>query len=405
MSVQTPPLKSLDDYRQALNRINQIVDATVDSLNRTELHELVECVEIYENEHFPIGFPSALSAIEFRMDQADLSVKDMVPCFGSYKKTKEVLSGKRELTLSMARSLHDTYGIPQDVLLGKPGAQFNPVVDPATLKLFPWGKIVKRGWVKHRSDWQDRFEEMLGELARFGKTEPAISPTLLRRSEKYKTRSGSDQYAIQAWCMRVANIANNSPATGTYMPASITPGFMTNVATLSAHSDGPLQAQEFLSENGIRLVIERHLPKTYLDGAAFKLGNTQPVIGLTLRHDRLDNFWFTLMHELAHVAIHLDNGMNELFVDELNFLTDSPGSLEQEANQYATESLIPSELWESSDARFCQFPSDVHHLANKASVHPAIVVGRIRYESNNYRYLSELVGQGEVKKQFGIQTK
>ena len=400
MSVQSPPLKSLDDYRQALNRINQIVDATVDSLNRTELHELVECVEIYENEHFPIGFPSALSAIEFRMDQADLSVKDMVPCFGSRKKTNEVLSGKRELTLSMARSLHKEFGIPQDVLLGEPDAQFNPDVDSAALKLFPWGEIVKRGWVKYRSDWRDRFEEMLGELARSGQTAPAISPALLRESEKYKTRSESNQHAIRAWCMRVANIANDNPATGTYMPASITPSFMTNVATLSIHSDGPLLAQEFLSEKGIRLVIEQHLPKTYLDGAAFRLSNGQPVIGLTLRYDRLDNFWFTLMHELAHVALHLDNDMNEMFVDELNFLTDNPDSLEQGANHYAAESLIPSELWESSDARFGQFPSDVHHLADKASVHTAIVVGRIRHENNNYRYLSNLVGQGEVKKLF-----
>ena len=62
---------------------------------------------------------------------------------------------------------------------------------------------------------------------------------------------------------------------------------------------GPVKARELLASKGVTLIIERHLPGTYLDGAAMLAENGNPVIGLTLRHDRLDNFWFVLFHELS----------------------------------------------------------------------------------------------------------
>ncbi len=68
---------------------------------------------------------------------------------------------------------------------------------------------------------------------------------------------------------------------------------------------------------GIHLILVSHLPKTYLDGAAMLMPNGTPVIGLTLRHDRVDNFWFTLLHELAHVARHLSE-KEPIIVDDLD---------------------------------------------------------------------------------------
>src|SRR3546814_7105056 len=59
-----------------------------------------------------------------------------------------------------------------------------------------------------------------------------------------------------------------------------------------------------LNSAGVRVVVERHLPKTYLDGAAMLLDGKDAIIALTLRHDRLDNFWFVLFHELGHIVRH-----------------------------------------------------------------------------------------------------
>ena len=76
---------------------------------------------------------------------------------------------------------------------------------------------------------------------------------------------------------------------------------------------------EYLAHSGIPLVVEPHLPQTYLDGAAFLLPAGRPVIGLTLRYDRLDNFWFVLFHELAHVVKHLRKDRLEAIVKSFFF--------------------------------------------------------------------------------------
>ena len=99
---------------------------------------------------------------------------------------------------------------------------------------------------------------------------------------------------------------------------------MREVAQLSVYEDGPRRAQQRLAAHGIALVIERHLPRTHLDGAALCLLDGRPVIGLTLRYDRIDNFWFSLMHELAHVSLHLDCHENDLFIDDLSLTGAGP---------------------------------------------------------------------------------
>ena len=98
-------------------------------------------------------------------------------------------------------------------------------------------------------------------------------------------------------------LASNKP-TVAYVPGTADLSFMREVARLSILDEGPRLAGEFLQKYGIRLVIEPHLPGTFLDGAAMHALDGGPIIALTLRYDRIDNFWFSLMHELAHVARH-----------------------------------------------------------------------------------------------------
>ena len=102
-----------------------------------------------------------------------------------------------------------------------------------------------------------------------------------------------------------------------YEPGTVTLEFLRQIARLSWSEEGPRLAKEFLAKQGIPLVVVPHLPKTYLDGAALRLGDGRPVIGLTLRYDRIDNFWFCLLHELAHVGRHMDDGEGDAFVDDL----------------------------------------------------------------------------------------
>ena len=149
------------------------------------------------------------------------------------------------------------------------------------------------------------------------------------------------------------------------------------------------------------------MPRTHLDGAALRLGNGRPVVGLTLRYDRIDNFWFCLLHELAHVGLHLDGGDDDAFVDDLT-LRDLGGadgdSKEAQADQWAEEALIPQSVWEASGVREGPTAMSVLNLAYEAVVHPAIVAGRVRHETGNYRLLSQFVGVGNVRRQFDWPT-
>ncbi len=81
--------------------------------------------------------------------------------------------------------------------------------------------------------------------------------------------------------------------------------FLEELLSFSMYSKGPLLVKDYLQSFGIHFVISQHLPKTYVDGAVFKSQDGKPVIVLSLRHDRVDNFWFTLFHELGHIVKHL----------------------------------------------------------------------------------------------------
>ena len=106
-----------EEYEAALARIDEIFDAEMGSSEDEELDELADLVESYEDKHYPIGMPDPVSAIEFRMDQAGLAPGALVPFIGSRAKFSEVLSGKRAITMPMARALHEHLGIPAEVLL------------------------------------------------------------------------------------------------------------------------------------------------------------------------------------------------------------------------------------------------------------------------------------------------
>src|SRR6185295_10071696 len=120
----------------------------------------------------------------------------------------------------------------------------------------------------------------------------------------------------------------------------------------------------------------------------------RPIIGMTLRHDRIDNFWYCLIHELAHISLHYGQGFTHFF-DNLD-LKESKDPREQEADKLAEEALIPKKEWNSSPAKSLRSPEAAAHLAKKLRIHPAIVAGRMRYESG-YKVLGQMIGQGKVR--------
>ena len=400
--AEVKPIRTEADYVAALARVDELMDAEQGSPEGEELDVLVDLVELYESKHVPIDYASPIAAIEFRMDQAGLALRDLVPFIGSRAKVSEVLSGKRAITMPMARALHEHLGIPAEVLLQEPSA--TQPEDDIQWHRFPLKEMAKRNWIPSVSDLTARAEDLIrGLIDRAGGWQVARA-ALYRKNDHLRTNAKTDPYALQAWCWQVLATANDNLPDVAYETGTVTLGFLTQVARLSWSDDGPRVAQEFLAQHGIPLLIERHLPRTYLDGAALRLGDGRPVIALTLRYDRIDSFWFCLLHELAHVGRHLAHDAGTAFIDDLSLRRPERGledEREAEADQWATEALIPSAEWETSPVRTNPTPLGVMTLAHHLQVHPATVAGRVRYERQDYRLLSQFVGTGKVRQHFG----
>ncbi len=390
------------DYKAALARVDALMDAEVATPEGDELDVLTDLIELYEARHVPMGYPTALEALRFRMEQANLTPRDLIPFIGSRAKVSEILSGKRPLTMQMARALHSNLGIPADVLLQQPGGELPSALDGIDWKRFPLAEMAKRGWIKKQPNLLAHAEEIMLALIERAGGKDAIPAALYRKNDHARSNAKTDPYALKAWCWEVLARANAVRLPVAYRPGTVDLEFIRNVAKLSWSAEGPKLAREFLAKHGIHLVCLEHLPRTHLDGAALQLADGTPIIGLTLRYDRLDNFWFCLLHELAHLGRHMDGARDEAFVDDLS-LRGVEGAKrdpkEDEADEWAENGLIPSDVWRTSEVRENPSPLTVMELAQRLQIHPAIVAGRVRYETKNFRLLSQFVGSGELRRQ------
>lgn len=404
--VNVKPIRTEEDYEAALARIDEIFEAELDSPEGRELDVLVDLVELYESKHVPMGYPDPIEAIKFRMEQAGLSQRDLVPFIGSRARVSEVLSGKRAITMPMARALHEHIGIPAEVLIRNSDTGFENPEDDIQWGRFPLKTMAKREWIPIVPDLKERAEEFIGELIERAGGRDVAYAVFYRKNDYRRLNAKTDPYALKAWCWKVLGAANENRPEVDYKPGTVTLDFLSQLAQMSWSEEGPRLAAEFLANNGISFVTARHLPKTYLDGAALRGSDGRPVIGLTLRYDRIDNFWFCLLHELAHVGLHIDNNEGDAFFDDLSL--GGTGSMlqdemESQADQWVKEALIPKAVWDASEAS--KQPTTavaVMNLARVLNIHPAIVAGRVRHEQGNYRLLSQFVGTGEIRRQFTL---
>ncbi|MFW6327785.1 MAG: HigA family addiction module antitoxin [Bacteroidota bacterium] len=137
-----------------------------------------------------------------------------------------------------------------------------------------------------------------------------------------------------------------------------------------------------LSQFGIKLVFIQKLEKTPVDGFSFWSENN-PAIALTLRHGRIDNFAFTLMHEIAHIGLHLRNNKEKSFLDLTK--KGKVDSFEQEADAFAQDSLISKDCWRNIINNYCPLNDDkIVEIGNKYGIHPAILLGRVCFEMDYY---------------------
>jgi HTH-type transcriptional regulator/antitoxin HigA len=397
-------IKNEEDYKKALSRIEELMDAQPDTPEMDELELMTALVEMYEDRHYPISPPDPLEAIKFRMDQLGLTQQDMVPYIGTKSKVSEVLNGKRPLSLTMMRSLNKYLGISAEVLLNEPGSRFPDGMQNLEWDKFPVVEMAKRCWVQNVKDPKENAEELMRNLIIQAGGVETVPFALFRQGKGARYNSKMDTYALTAWCLRVIALARENPLKNKYKKGSLKPSTLQEIARLSYFENGPLLAKEYLEKQGIYLIVVPHLPKTYLDGAAMLMPDGTPIIGLTLRHDRIDNFWFCLLHELAHAAKHLTES-DRIIIDDLDLRThdaESEDKNEKEADEMTRDGLIPKKVWERNPIKGKVTAAKVYALAEQLKIHPAIIAGRVRYEQNNYKLLSKFVGRKQVRGLFEV---
>ncbi len=391
-------IKTPEDYKEALKIVSELIshDPNPDSTEGEQLNLLTTLIQDYESREFPEILPNPIEAIKFRMEQANLKPVDLIPYIGSRSRVSEILSGKRQLTLEMIRALSEGLGIPSKVLIQK----YTPIKET---EYEAWGKqlvneMKNRGYFEGiSSKIIDKVELLKNFFSVIGEPINAIG---LTRKSSYRSSLLTDRKALVAWATRVTQKAKKVTASKKFKPGSIDLKFMRRIIKLSVYKDSPLKAQQELLKYGIILIVEPHFSKTYLDGATILINKANPVIGLTLRHDRLDNFWFTLMHELAHISLHYNSDVS-LYFDEIEDVKSvTLSDKEREADEMAEESILPKSKWEISPARLIPSSMAANSLANELGIHAAVIAGQIRHKGNKYVYLTKIVKAEKVRKFF-----
>lgn len=309
-------------------------------------------------------------------NQADLAeIIDRSP-----RLVNEIASGSRGISIDTAEALAEAFNtsaaywlnLQQAYDLWKRSANRDDAVSRRAViySYAPIREMVKRGWIES-SESVDVLEERVRSF--FGVESLNEKPRIFARLRSSLSEATPSQLA---WLCRAAQLARSVPIQRSYSE----PLLDSSIEKLRKLMHAPEEVRHvprILSEAGVRFVVVEHLPKTHIDGACFWMtkGNRDPVIALSVRYDRIDWFWHTLLHECGHVKYrHTD-----IDIDLLERSRDEEE--EATANRFAQETLIPqSELTNFIDrVRPLYSHERILGFARVMGVHPGIVVGQLQH--------------------------
>lgn len=268
---------------------------------------------------------------------------------------------------------------------------------PSGLSLsdFPFAEMNTREWFGPPDDLRRAPSVQKAKILSsfFAQAPEGIQAALHRKSAG--STSPARNAALLAWQARILTKAQQRTGLARKFNTP-TAEVVGQIAKFSAQPDGIAKAINLLLDHGIIVVVEPHLTKTKLDGAAMCLdGGAYAVIGLTARYNRIDNFWFVLLHELGHIIRHWARVREFGIVDEMAG-ENSDELVEREADEFAENAILPLTVWQASAVRFTKQSSSIVEFANRHGLHPALIAGRIRRE-RGYTEFSEMLGSGEVQ--------
>lgn len=255
----------------------------------------------------------------------------------------------------------------------------------------PLADMIKRGWINAKDVRDPNIE---AELARFFGANRVEDIEVLAHSAKKTEVSEPAAPAQIAWLYRVRKIASEM-LVARYSPDGLQSA-ISKLKPLLISPEAARKVPRILAEAGVRYLIVESLPGAKIDGVCFWLNDRSPVIAMTTRFDRVDNFWFVLRHEIEHVL--QGHGKDKIMLDS-DLAGDSADARdvadeERIANTAAADFCVPKKMMDAFVARKAPFfhDRDILAFAKMISVHPGLIAGQIRHRTNNYsRFQNYLV--------------
>ena len=215
----------------------------------------------------------------------------------------------------------------------------------------------------------------------------------------YRKNPQAHEAKVQAWLASSVTLAKRRSLTMDTQYKGISQDNIRRIIRLSLDPESIVRLPDILAEQyGVVLIVQPGYTSMKMDGCALKLPGARPMIGITLRYNRYDNFWFTLVHELAHLCLH-DEHLDTPIVDDLDEAAED--DVEAEANAFARECFVPRREWRvlyenrHSDSLLEKTCADL-------GVHPDIVAGLLRFAANDYKLYPGRHRAVDVKKLWGF---
>lgn len=315
----------------------------------------------------------------------------------------DILSGRRRITLSFAKKTEDLLGIDARLILDMQTAndivcKNNDCTDSSELKakiaLNSIDEIVSvKTLLKYLKKKFKTNVDKLTALHHYYGLSPSVSEMAISMTQGCYRRSsttGMDQRMITSWVAIAQAVSKTVKPIGVFNLERMNE-LCAKVAT-ELHLNGPnliKRLKTLLSLYGIGLLRIDKVDRASIDGYSF-FQNGIPYIALTCRYDRIDNLAFTILHELAHITMgHTREGIPQLNIDHRSYNEDYNDVIEEQANRFASEMLIPSSIWQFAPAVPAipaVIKSKYTNWAESKNLNPWIVLGRLSYETGIYKF-------------------
>jgi len=355
--------------------------------------------------------------IQRNMEALNWTNKDLAEVLGlSEKSVSFLINNKQGITVDSAVLLGKAFGSSPEFWMNleqtyrmrqkKEGKREKDTAIRAEIRRYlPLAEMRKKGWLSCSRTAESQAKAAMGFL---GTTELDFSeyrkdalPFCARQGKRQDAEDALTRYYSITW-YRKALAEASAIDIGAYAPEKIA-NLAASVNEYSQDTQGAQAFIEKLGEAGVKFFVLSHLSRTYLDGASFWSGEN-PVIVYTARYDRLDNFWWTVGHELAHLILHLRLGEG-CFLDNLDD-REHMGKQEQEADDYAAKLFNVKTLLTAAEP-YRKYLSEARllEISRACGLAPFLALGILQhYGYVDYRCLAryrqpalERIGQEYIK--------